>query len=507
MFKRRRLNSGHAQDDRTGFKLAPFFLVIFITTSLIWVVLPTAIDPPAMPKPVSDVELLAATKPFAASDSFVPSSLSSRDLALAQFGRKLFFDPKFSANGKISCSTCHKPELAFTDGLRFSQGISQTGRSAPTILNSAGGVWFFWDGRVDSLAAQALQPIESPAEHGVSRSFVAGIIMTEYLKEYEALFGSWPTALGGEFPKDAMPRPKRRQMPVSVSAYGLQTIGNFDVLASVLDKAEENGIAPAEELAARAAAVSSVPAKWVEVWESLGVDVQGAINQVFANFGQSIEAFEKGIVATDSPFDQFVAKLATGSGTEESFNPKFARDELAGFRLFIGRGRCSSCHAGPLFSDQQFHNTGLKGRPGPGEIEIDLGRAQGVLDVADDVFNCLGPYLGGASLPSRAQSESCLELPYLASNNIEFVGAFKTPTLRNIAATAPYGHDGRFADLREVLAHYSKLGQKPQIGHQEDSLQPVSLKPAEIEQMEKFLRSLSSPVKDLSSGLFIEQSQ
>ncbi len=77
----------------------------------------------------------------------------------AELGQKLFFDSRFSANGKVSCATCHVPEILFTDGLARARGIGETARSAPGIIGVAYSPWYFWDGRSDSQWSQALGPL------------------------------------------------------------------------------------------------------------------------------------------------------------------------------------------------------------------------------------------------------------------------------------------------------------------------------------------------------------
>jgi cytochrome c peroxidase len=86
-----------------------------------------------------------------------------------ELGRSLFFDPRLSYNGTVSCATCHPPAFAFTDGLKVSSGInSQTGnRNAPTLLNRAFSTDQFWDGRADSLEAQATGPMINHVEMGM----------------------------------------------------------------------------------------------------------------------------------------------------------------------------------------------------------------------------------------------------------------------------------------------------------------------------------------------------
>ena len=88
-----------------------------------------------------------------------PSNKYADDPAAAKLGQKLFFDERFSANGKVACATCHAPEKYFTDGLAKSKGVGEASRSAPSALGIAYSPWFFWDGRTDSVWSQAVGPL------------------------------------------------------------------------------------------------------------------------------------------------------------------------------------------------------------------------------------------------------------------------------------------------------------------------------------------------------------
>ena len=87
----------------------------------------------------------------------------------ASFGHRLFFDTRLSANGNVSCATCHQPERRFTDGLPKGRGIGLSGRNTRSIVGTAYSPWLYWDGRKDSQWSQAMSPLEDPAEHGGNR--------------------------------------------------------------------------------------------------------------------------------------------------------------------------------------------------------------------------------------------------------------------------------------------------------------------------------------------------
>jgi cytochrome c peroxidase len=121
-----------------------------------------------------------------------PTNRVADDPRAAEFGRTLFFDTRLSANGQVSCATCHIPEREFQDGTPLAKGVGVTNRRTMPIAGMAHSPFLFWDGRKDSLWAQALGPLESPVEHGGSREQYARVIAAHYGHEYEAIFGAMP---------------------------------------------------------------------------------------------------------------------------------------------------------------------------------------------------------------------------------------------------------------------------------------------------------------------------
>ena len=109
-------------------------------------------------------------------------------LEKAELGRILYFDPRISADGDVSCATCHDPKFAFTDGAAVSTGIKgqKGGRSAPTVINRAYSLAQFWDGRASTLEMQALGPMVNPIEMGNTH---AGVVKTlRAIPGYRVLF-------------------------------------------------------------------------------------------------------------------------------------------------------------------------------------------------------------------------------------------------------------------------------------------------------------------------------
>ena len=315
----------------------------------------------------------------------------------AALGQFLFFDTRFSANGEVACATCHQPARGFSDGRAVATGLAPGRRNTPTLLNVALNHWFFWDGRADSLWSQALQPLEGPREEGGDRLHIVHLIAADAALSaaYQRVFGLLPPLADiARFPPHARPDPD-----------------------------------PRSSLA--------------EAWQAMASDDRTEVNRVFSNLGKAIEAYERRLISGGSPFDTYVEGLRTGDPAKTAvLSPAAAR----GLKLFVGAANCGACHTGPALSDGEFHNLGLPLLPGE---EPDRGRAAGMALLRTDVFNAAGPF---SNDPTGTAAQRLGFLPSPESQ----LGAFKTPSLRNIALTAPYMHDGRFATLPEVLEFYAQ---------------------------------------------------
>ncbi|NOR35233.1 MAG: methylamine utilization protein, partial [Woeseiaceae bacterium] len=123
-----------------------------------------------------------------------PTNAVSDDPRAAELGHALFFDTGLSPSGAIACATCHRPELRFTDGMQKGRGVGQSKRNTRSIVSVAYSPWQYWDGRRDSQWAQALSPIEDPAEHGGSRHHTVNAVALDdqFRRQYEDLFGALP---------------------------------------------------------------------------------------------------------------------------------------------------------------------------------------------------------------------------------------------------------------------------------------------------------------------------
>ncbi|MEL6178536.1 MAG: cytochrome-c peroxidase, partial [Myxococcota bacterium] len=210
-----------------------------------------------------------------------------------------------------------------------------------------------------------------------------------------------------------------------------------------------------------------------------------AINQVFSNVGKVLEAYQRRLIPGTSPFDRYVAAL--GAGDPEG-GGHLSKSAQRGLRAFMGDAQCINCHNGPLLTDMTFHNLGLPRLP-EAVGKPDLGRTLGSVDVLASPFNCRGGY---SDAPPDAR---CDELTYLNPRFEDFRGAFKTPTLRNVAKTAPYMHDGRFRSLEEVLGFYKSLPGEPELGHRELVLELLDADVSSAD-LVAFLESLTGPLPD-----------
>lgn len=154
---------------------------------------------------------------------------------------------------------------------------------------------------------------------------------------------------------------------------------------------------------------------------------------------RAIAAFERTVVSTNSAFDKHQA------GNKSAMNEAAVRGQA----LFVGKARCALCHNGPNFTDNRFHNLGA---PQVGPLKEDLGR-------------------------------------YAVTRQDKDRGAFKTPTLRSVALTAPYMHDGVFKTLEEVIDFYDKGGGKnPQL---DPFMMPLNLTAEEKKDLVEFMKALT----------------
>jgi len=177
----------------------------------------------------------------------------------------------------------------------------------------------------------------------------------------------------------------------------------------------------------------------IEGYKKLFIDAFGTGAITIQHVGKAIASFQRTLISGNSPFDRFDYE-----GEEKAISESAKR----GKKLFFDKARCNLCHFGTNFSDEKFHNIGI----GWGGENLDVGRYNVTKDKKD-------------------------------------IGAFKTPTLREISRTAPYMHDGRFATLEEVVEHYNRGGVKnPFLDNQ---IIPLKLTESEKQDLIEMLRTLN----------------
>lgn len=304
-------------------------------------------------------------------------------LAKWELGRDLYFDKILSSDRTVSCASCHDPKYGFSDGSKTSTGIGgqKGGANAPTVINSAYHRLQFWDGRAASLEDQAQGPVQNPIEmfDGVGNAWHKAIerirSKPEYVARFEAVFGHAPT-------RDAVAK--------AIATYERTVLsGN-----SIYDRAE---------LLMRQRVEEEESGKF----ELKPIDFEKALKAAVA--AKDINALSALHLTLDAP----AQKLA-----------ETAKRVHNGRNLFFGKARCTACHIGDNFTDNEFHNLGV-------------GVVNGQLPAGH-----IGRF---GSQPT-------------GHKNPALVGAHKTPGLRALLSTAPYMHDGSEKTLEDVVELYDRGG-------------------------------------------------
>ena len=148
----------------------------------------------------SEIKLILSHGPWPAAAPVDPTNRVSGMPQAVEFGTKLFFDPRLSANGQVSCATCHVPERNWTDNLRRGVGIAEVDRNTPTLMNLRAARWYGWSGVGDSLWSQSLRPILDPRELAATPHHVAQLVRNdEQLScRYRKAFGAAPSPTDDE---------------------------------------------------------------------------------------------------------------------------------------------------------------------------------------------------------------------------------------------------------------------------------------------------------------------
>jgi len=400
---------------------------------------------------------LASRVPLAITDN----DFRSNDPDRVALGRLLFHDPVLSGNRNIACATCHHSTLASADGQSLGVGEGGTGLGAE----------------------RRRAEHRTSLKHRVPRHSPALFNLGAY--EFTVLFHDGRVSIAPDEPS-GFDSPAGEYLPK-----GLPSVLSAQALFPLLSEVEMAGAADSNDVAAAAARRSDHG--WREIESRLrGIDaylpvfsgawpaIKAPGDITIAHVAEAMDAFiSSEWRATDSPYDDWL------SGNAHALD----EEQLAGADLFYGKARCSSCHSGALQTDHGFHALMLPPL-GPGRTRAfdPVGRDPGRMNVTD---------------------------------RLEDAYRFRTPSLRNVERTAPYGHNGSFATLEGIIRHHLeprsslKHWDRTQLVLLDDEnlnladfliaddrhemarytnhldISPVTLGDAEVEQLIAFLRALT----------------
>lgn len=333
--------------------------------------------------------LLVLTLLIVFNAGIVHSKETSEKAALVNLGERLFFDLQFSADGKTSCRTCHQPEHAFQDGLTVARGVGGVigTRNTPSLFNVGNQLHLFWDGRSESLEAQARIPFVTKKEHGLPSLDVVVATMRKDAKYVAQFF---------------------RAFRVSRDS--------------------------------------------IEIKHVVG----------------ALAAFQRTLISLPSPFERY---LATGDAKDVSEAAK------RGFIVFRGVAGCSNCHVisdrALQLTDHEFHGVAL--------VSTELGSKLAALVTRVNKMT-----MEEISLAIPEDTDLASLGRFLVTKNPKDIGKFKTPSLINVAVTAPYMHDGSVATLSEAIDR--------EIYYRGAELnRPIVLTVEEKRDLQAFMESLTTP--------------
>jgi len=372
-----------------------------------------ALSPSTLPSPGPDISNRFADNPQAAA-----------------FGQKLFFETVFSGKlldgddnggphtlgskgetGKVGCAGCHVPAAGFLDNRTLGEQISLAAgwgrRRAPSLIDVGQAKLLMWDGRHDALYNQPFGPLESPVEMNSSRLYAAEQIYALYRADYEAIFGPMPPLND----TTRFPQLSADLTGCQPSTVDPQPTCNGTEHGMPGDHAEYDGLAAADQI---------------------------AVTRVVVNLGKALGAYERLIACGPGRFDQWMHGNANA----------LSDSEQRGAGIFVGRGKCVSCHSGPYFSDQQFHDVGLM----PTTVAVvfvdddDPGASAGLAAAIADPLNVAGQFSDG--------NDGRLPKSVVPAMN----GAFRTPTLRCASRRPTFMHTGQLNSFAQVVAFFAQGG-------------------------------------------------
>jgi cytochrome c peroxidase len=375
------------------------------------------------------------------------TNMYADDPAAAAFGQRLFFEKAYSKalaiagtglgnvgdTGKVSCASCHDPKAFFTDTrsrpAATSVGVGWTQRNAPTLVNAVYYTWGSWGGKDDVPWNQGANGSESSTNFGGNRLDFAHVVYRKYRADYDAIFPiPMDPALDPMHP-DAARFPANGRPKASGAADG--------------------------------------------PWEMMTAEDRLIINTILANTGKAFEAYERLLISRNAPIDRYI------DGDLDALSPAAKR----GLALFIGKAACVDCHSGPTFTNQEFRNTGIPQTFGTA-VRVDYGRF-------DDLTRTLATPFNGAGAFSDDPAAGMAKLEGLEPTD-ELKGLFRTKSLRHIAETGPYMHNGSLATLDDVVRFYNAGGGTEDFaGTKDPTMVPLGLTLDEEADLVELLKALT----------------
>jgi cytochrome c peroxidase len=449
-----------------------------------------------------------------------------------QLGWQLYFDtdmsgtaswvdmlerPTFTARAakgtpiKVSCATCHDPAHAGTDVTsvpgHVSVGAGWYDVNSMQTVNAAYYKLLYWNGRSDSLWAQAAAVIESKVSMNGSRMAVLWHVADKYRTDYEAIFGKAALPMTGSS-ADVKPL-LNKDMDGKLLATCTGSPPNCPDGCQVVSNNSTNPATRIDACMPRFP-LAGKPGKPGEQDCQPGAEPLGdaydcmpeidrtSVNEAYVNVVKAIGAYEYQLRSRNAPFDKFVA-----AGPSSTLISDGAR---RGLKLFVGRASCIDCHNTPLLSDNKFHDIGVPqtGLAVPTEGDCPAGNPN--CDCKNG-NQCLpwGAFDGLTKLGSakfrRDKAKPISDDPdggasyaalYKAPSDA-MKGAWRTPSLRDVALTAPYMHDGVYRTLDEVIWHYNMGGSAgtPSSHNKAPELKRLFLSDRDRSDLVEFLQTLT----------------
>jgi cytochrome c peroxidase len=315
----------------------------------------------------------------------------------AALGNLLFYDKILSGNKNIACATCHHALANNGDGLSLPIGEGGVGLSVARDTGTG----------ADAVFARV--PRNAPPLFNLGVTELTALFWDGRVQVDPDAPSGFDTPAGDDLPKGlGSVLAAQAMFPVTsdVEMAGAPGENPIADAAAAGDLAGPDGVWA--QLARR---IRAIP-EYVDLFENAFDDVASADDITMVHVARAIAAFEaRDFRFTDSPFDEFLAGKSSALSDQQK----------RGMALFNGRARCSICHAGPLQTDFDFHPTA--------QPQIGPGKGVGVFGMED---------FGRAAV----------------SGDPEETYYFRTPSLRNVALTAPYGHAGAFNTLEAQVRHY-----------------------------------------------------